>query len=414
MKFWLIGIGESLPTEGPGYRRWRTGMLASALLARGHEVTWWTSSVDHFTKRQMVERDEIREISPGFRLEFIHGRLYRRNVSIARALNHADLARGFARLAAQRPRPDLVFTTFPPIELCLEAVRFSRRNSVASVVDINDLWPDEMWSRVPRLLRPLARVALLPMSSQVKRAMREATAVCGISRSYLRWAARHGAREGAAADAVFPLGYPDDAGSNAVQPVPVRQDGLKRFLFVGTFVRSIDLETVIDAARLLTSRPDIRVIIVGAGERDGALRARAAGLENVEFTGWATQQQIREQAQAAYAGLAAYVSGALMSLPNKIYEYLRFGLPILCALDGEARELVEGAGAGVAYRAGDSADLARVMQRLADDPQGRERMAAAARAAYESKFAESAVYPPLVQWLERLVADNRNSKMEQI
>ena len=386
-------------------------MLARALLARGHDVVWWTSSVNHFTKRQLVEHDDTREIEPRFHIEFIHGRLYQRNVSLQRALNHIDLAKGFARLAAQRPKPDIVFTTFPPIELCHAAVRFAKERGIPSVVDVNDLWPDEMWSRVPRALQPLARLALHPLSMQVSRTMKDATAICGISRTYLEWAARHGARPAQGTDAVFQLGYPDDD-SAALEPVGAPATQPKRFLFVGTFVRSIDLETVIDAARLLEAREDIRVIIVGAGERDAMLRHRAEGLSNVEFTGWATQQQIREHARSAYAGLAAYVSGALMSLPNKIYEYMRFGLPILCALDGEARELIESTGAGIAYRAGDSKDLARVMRDLADDPAARERTARAARETYRARFAESAVYPALAGWLETLAGGAKFSQRE--
>ncbi len=381
-------------------------MLARALLARGHEVTWWTSSVHHFSKQQLVSGDEIRAISPGFELQFIHGRLYRRNISLARALNHVDLARGFERLAQQRARPDLIFTTFPPIELCRAAVQFARRHGLPSVVDVNDLWPDEMWARVPRFARPLARLLLRPLSRQVAAAMTDATAICAISRTYLEWARRKGARADSTADSIFPLGYPDDPDVS----VPPAADGVKRFLFVGTFVRSIDLETVIEAARRLVGRADIRVIIVGAGENDAALRRHAADLPNVEFKGWATQQQIREHAHVAYAGLAAYAAGALMSLPNKIYEYMRFGLPILCALEGEARELIENAGAGIGYRPGDGGDLARVMLQLADDPARRNHMAAAARENFCARFAESAVYPPLVSWLERLVpASARNA-----
>jgi glycosyltransferase involved in cell wall biosynthesis len=204
---------------------------------------------------------------------------------------------------------------------------------------------------------------------------------------------------------IFGLGYPDDGTSDRDAEASANPSHPRNFLFVGTMARSIDLETVIGAAKLLKDRPDIRIVIVGSGEREPALREAAAGLSNVEFKGWATQQQIQEYAQGAYVGLAAYARGALMSLPNKIYEYMRFGLPILCSLSGEAEDLMRTSGAGMPYDAGDCQDLANKMARLVDDQELRNNMAAAARSAFRSQFSENAIYPRLAERLEQLAGD---------
>ena len=97
IRIWLITVGEPLPLPGRRERPWRTGLLAEELASRGHEVLWWTSTVDHLTKSFFVDGQPSVEVSDRLTIQFLRGVLYTRNVSLARLRNHRQIGRAFRR-----------------------------------------------------------------------------------------------------------------------------------------------------------------------------------------------------------------------------------------------------------------------------------------------------------------------------
>jgi len=58
-----------------------------------------------------------------------------------------------------------------------------------------------------------------------------------------------------------------------------------------------------------------------------------------------------------------------ITIPSKVFDYLAMGRPILIGVDGEARRIVEQAGAGVYFDPDDPRHLAKLIRELADDPE---------------------------------------------
>jgi glycosyltransferase involved in cell wall biosynthesis len=264
-----------------------------------------------------------------------------------------------------------------------------------------------MAARIPTPLRSVASVILRRMYRDAEYALRGATGLIGISSHYLEWGLRHARRLPNANDAVFAHGYPAPAEAKEVSGVATNWlaelgiDPTKRiFWFVGTFVGSIDLATVIDAARRLTDRPDVQFVLTGSGERDAEWRERARGLPNVVFTGWCDAERVGALASIAWVGIGAYKRDALMSLPNKLFEYMAYGLPVLLSLGGEARAVVEHAGCGVFYEAGSPQSLELAVRLLCDDRELRDRMAKSARRSFDERFSADMVYGAMAKHLE--------------
>src|SRR3954451_24845785 len=103
MNIWLITVGEPLPIDGPNARLLRAGILSERLGGHGHQVTWWTSTFDHFAKKQRFDRDTDLTLSSGVRLKLLHGPTYRRNVSFQRIANHRVLGKKFEKAARGEP-----------------------------------------------------------------------------------------------------------------------------------------------------------------------------------------------------------------------------------------------------------------------------------------------------------------------
>jgi hypothetical protein len=261
MRCWLITVGEPLPLPGSTARRWRTGLLAETLRSRGHDVLWWTSTVDHFSKRYFLEGEPRVPVAPRLELQFLHGEIYKRNVSLARLRNHAQIGRRFAALATQEPPPDVIVASLPTLELADEAVKYGHRNGVKVIVDVRDLWPDIFVEVAPPPARPVARWLLKPLFRRAASALRQCAAITAVSDSYLAWGLDRAGRTAGPTDAMFPLGYepvvPTDADRTGTRAMLSRA-GVEKHnvvaVFAGQFGRTYDLGTVIEAARMVNFR----------------------------------------------------------------------------------------------------------------------------------------------------------------
>jgi glycosyltransferase involved in cell wall biosynthesis len=406
LSIWLITVGEPLPLRGNSARLWRTGLLAQKLVERGHAVTWWTSTVDHFNKRFFVEKAQQYPVQDGFKLQFLHGDLYTRNVSFARWRNHRQIAAQFVEFSKKCASPDVILCSYPPIELSAAAVEYGNAHRIPVLLDICDLWPDEIAAKLPGVLRPMAPFLLFSMYRKAKFAMRNATGLVAISNRYREWSLAHAGRSAGEFDAVFTHGYPQNASASSMEDPAgwLARLGIEKhhrvFWFVGTFVGSIDLATVIEAAKRLTDLKEALFVLSGSGEKDAELREQAAGLSNVRFTGWLDQAQLATLASTAWVGLGPYKKDALMSLPNKIFEYMAYGLPVLLSLPGEAQDIVETADCGRFYRPGSAQDLESAVRLLCRDPARREHMARRAQLIFREKYSAETVYGRMAEHLE--------------
>jgi glycosyltransferase involved in cell wall biosynthesis len=384
-------VGEPLPIDGSRDRLWRTGLLAEILSRRGHDVLWWTSTVDHFHKRLFVAGEPRVYSRIGVPIQFLAGKLYRRNLSLNRLVNHEQIARRFAALAADEPRPDLVVCSFPTIELSREAVRYAAAAEIPVVLDVRDLWPDIFIDVVPRPAKRLARLALARQFSTAEAALARCDAVFAVSAAYLEWGLRKGKRSASPNDRAFPLGYQTTPWTaRDAESVQARLRGagvdpaLPLVTFAGTFGRTYDLRTVIEAERYLRENHGVRVhfVLSGAGEREAEWRSLAAGAD-VTFTGWLPAAELAYLLDESSLGLAAYSAKAPQGIPNKVIEYLSASLPVLSSLPGECRELLESAHCGAYYEAENPVALADAIDKTLANRERLAAMRAAARSLFE-------------------------------
>lgn len=417
MRFWIVNVNEPLPTD-PGHNRpWRAGLVARALAARGHECTWWSSTVQHFRKELRHDQDTVLEAGDGLTVVQLHGGLYRRNIGLARLRNHRRLGRRFRDLAPGRPAPDAVFASIPILELAREAVRYGRARGIPVMVDIRDQWPDFMAEQVPPLLRPAARLALRPLYRDLDEACRGASALCGNAPSFLDWGLAHAGREAGPRDRyrphAYPVGeFPADLLRRAGEfwdGLGVREgDPLPTLCFIGSLnFTAFDFAALVEGARRLAGRA--RLVIAGSGTGQERLRGLVDGAGNVVLAGWVDGPALQVLMQRSTLGVTPYRNRAnfVGNLPNKFLEYMSQGLPVLSCLTGYSQSVLAEAGCGAFYGEGDAAGFAAAAAGLLEDPARRALMAAAARAVFRERFTADLVYGQLVDDLEALAREAR-------
>lgn len=415
MHVWLLQSGEQLPSDTAAgtTRLMRTGTVARMLDAQGHTVTWWASTFNHTTKMQRAPDYAEARMFTRSRVCMLPGRAYRRNVSVARLLNHWQVARGFARRAESEPRPDVILAAYPSIDLADVAVRFARRHRIPVAVDIRDLWPDIFVDAVPRLLRPLAKVGLSHYARLRRRTMQGTDGIWGTSEGFVEWGLAAAGRSRRAQDLVFPLAYASqapteaalaDANARWVATLGSAVQG-PVFCFVGSFgERVLDLAPVIEAARLAAARGlPYSFVLCGSGPSLASFRSQAAGLGNVHFPGHVDATAVHALMRLCTGGIVPYrpLKDFQMSLPNKAVEYMSASLPVLACQGGELKSLLEATGAGLPYESGNAGDLLRVLQEAAS-PAFQCKARLAAERSFAESFDASAVYQRYIGSLLRL------------
>ncbi|MDB4915695.1 MAG: Alpha-D-kanosaminyltransferase [Gemmatimonadetes bacterium] len=415
MRVWLVTVGEPLPSDPGNERLLRAGIVADMLVARGHEVVWWSSTFNHPLKTFRATSDVTIHVRPNYRIELLHGGGYPRNVSLKRVRDHRRLAARFHARAQRQERPDVILCSLPPLELALAAVEYGQRLRVPVVVDVRDLWPDIFIDVIPRPLRPLARVAMQPLEAIAQQACTGATAIWGHAAAFVDWGLQHASRTATTLDRTFPFGYvsTEPTAAEITQSVQTwRTLGVARenekliACFVGTVGQQTDVASLVDTARLLGTNPRVQIVICGTGTRLDELMQRSKGLTNIIFAGWRQRPEIWTLLRMASVGVAPYVARKdfINTIPNKVPEYLSAGLPVALNLtSGVMYDLLLREGCGFSYE-NSPARFAEQLMALDNEPARLQAMRIEALRVFNERFLAERVYGDMITALEQIAA----------
>jgi len=182
-------------------------------------------------------------------------------------------------------------------------------------------------------------------------------------------------------------------------------------LYAGAHGMSNDLDVVLDAARLLMDEDRIQIVLLGDGKEKPILQARAEemGLSNLGFVASVPKSEMPQALAAADACIAILkpLEEYKTTYPNKVFDYMAAGRPILLAIDGVIREVVEAAGCGVFTGPGNPSRMADAIRKLANDPEKSRLMGMRGRAYLEDNFSRDAIGQKLIGLLEEMIRERR-------
>ncbi len=307
---------------------------------------------------------------------------------------------------AMRAGPlDVVFVTSPPLFPVISAMAVATARRAKLVLDLRDLWPDEIvavgageeGSPAVRAMRMLERSAY-----------RRADMITCTTREFMRTVEERGARRGKLVylpnGADLSLFHPRAADN----PVAAGYGFGDRFVVMYSGLLGIKhgLEAVVEAADLLRGRPDILFFLRGDGPRRAALEQMVAerGLDNVRFGGEIPLSDVPMVLARADACVTNLLPDPYLRkiISVKVFEYMAMAKPVVAALEGEGARVVREADAGIVVRPGDPRGIADAVVRLADDPGLRHRMGASGRRHVEERYSRQATARRLDQALTQL------------
>jgi glycosyltransferase involved in cell wall biosynthesis len=157
-----------------------------------------------------------------------------------------------------------------------------------------------------------------------------------------------------------------------------------RVLFIGKLIPLHGLETILAAAQLA---PEIPFRVVGNGQLDALMAERPP---NVEWVEWVDYERLPEEIQRAGCALGVFGTSAKAGrvIPNKAFQALACGTPLITADTAAAHELLRDGESALLVPPGDPEALAAAVRRLAAEPELAQSIGAGGLAAYRTHASE--------------------------
>lgn len=268
---------------------------------------------------------------------------------------------------------DVVVGTTPQMLCALGGYLVSRAKRRPFVLEVRDLWPKHIVD-LGTITNPLIIRGLQALEMYLYRRSSVIIAVAEASR-------RHIEERGIEPEKLFTITNGIDEGFF----VPGEQNRFRAeqgladkfvVLYIGTHGLSQGLGTILDCAELLARESRFHFVFAGSGAEWDNLRreAQRRGLHNTEF--------LPSQPKAAMPGFYAAADVCLVPLkkrdvfryniPSKMFEIMACARPMILGAEGQARDFLEEAQAGIAVEPENAAAYRDAIVRLAGDPALRE------------------------------------------
>ena len=264
-------------------------------------------------------------------------------------LNWISVTFGAVVLALLRIRPgDAIYVSVPPATLAFPALIASYISGAALFVDVRDACPEPAIGADSILARTYRRATVIFCATE---SVREAVRAHCAPGADLRLVTN-------GFDRLIPAGACFERTSEEFVAAYTGEMGLV-----------CGLDVVLDAAARLRDDPRFRFVLVGGGSESARLRERAVreGLVNVEFAGVAPPALALAALRDADVALVPRKRQIVDGLPDKMFDALGVGCPLLVSGGGEAQRFVERSGAGWCVAAEDPGALADALRAAASD-----------------------------------------------
>lgn len=390
----------STPKGSSGIRSYE---MARALVARGHQVTMVCGSYGGGETgleqafaggRRSGTVDGIDVIEFDLAYSNADGLVKRAGTFLKFALRSIGLA--------LTERYDVVFATTTPLTAGIPGICARWLRGKPFVFEVRDLWPE-----LPRAMGVIRNPLVLGAMSLLEWASyRSAHRAIGLSPGIVDGIAHRGvARERIA---MVPNGCDLGIFSADVQPWRPPQVGGTDLMavFAGTHGVANGLDAVLDAAAKLKQRgrSDIKILLIGQGKLKPGLVARAEreGLDNVVFHEPVNKARLAGLMAATDVGLQILANVPAFyygTSPNKFFDYIAAGLPVLNNYPGWLAGMIDEHRCGFSVPPDDPDAFADALEQAAADRAALGPMGERGRALAEKEFSRAKL---AARWLDTL------------
>jgi colanic acid biosynthesis glycosyl transferase WcaI len=388
----LVVLSQWFPPEGAPI----PASIARGLADRGHEVTVLTGFPNYphgeifegWRQRPWLDSDQ-----EGYRIRRVALYPSHDSSAVKRAAGYLSFgvtSTAFGWKALRKA--DAVYVYHPPLTSAFGPWLSRLTGGAPYVLHVQDLWPDAITASEMVHGRSLT-ISHGLLDRACGAVYRRAAAIICIAPTMAATLRDRGVRQEkltvipnwADEELFFPLSSEPACSSGATEHRTFS------VMYAGNLGHVQGLDTAIAAAAKVRDLADFRLVVVGDGiaRADLERQARALHAENVVFMGRRPYNEMNTLAHGASVQLVSLRDLPLFrgTIPSKLGAVMASGLPVICAINGDAADIVTEAGAGWACPAGDVEELARIFRLTHATPRETlQRRGAAGRVFYAAQL----------------------------
>jgi hypothetical protein len=307
------------------------------------------------------------ETIDGIRVIRVWSYITRNEGFLRRTLDYVSFAVS-ASLAGLFHKADIIIATSPQFFTTFAGFALSKVKGTPWVFELRDLWPESI-----RTVGAMSDSRLLDVFAKIELALyRDANLVVALTESFKR----NLVGRGVAADKIKVV--TNGANLDLYQPreknrLLLDKHGLEgKFVvsYIGTHGMAHSLEFIVNALDKVAD-DTIHFLFIGAGAKKQEIvrLAREKNLQNVTFLDPVSKEMVAEFLSISDVSLVPLLKSETFKavIPSKIFEASAMQKPVLLGVDGEAREIVEGYGAGLYFKPENEPDFLAKLRLIRED-----------------------------------------------
>lgn len=255
----------------------------------------------------------------------------------------------------KKNKPDIIYAYHPPLTVGLAAILLKKFFNVPLVYDIQDIWPDSLAAtgmvNSKQVLKIVSFLCNLVYEFSDK--------IVVLSPGFKSLLIKRKVPPGKI-DVIY--NWSNITDSKKSSSISIRKKGKFHIVFAGNIGKAQSIETIIDAAEILTNKSiDVEFIIIGDGIELKNIKNKVIqkNLDNVTFLPRVPLDEISFYLNQADLLLIHLKNEELfeITIPSKTQSYMLIGKPILMAVNGDASDLIKRSKAGICCKPMDVSEL---------------------------------------------------------
>jgi len=370
----ILYISQYFPPE-MGAPAARAAELARHWAASGHEVSVLTGFPNHPTGvvphewKPLLRRLTYHESADGVNVFRTWLWPLPNRKSHERMRNYASFCVSAATRGLTLPRPDVIIASSPQLLVGLSGWWLAFARQIPFVFEIRDLWPESLIAVGIGDKDSLLHNTLAAIAKFLYQRSDRMVVVTPAFKDHLmeHWrvpAEKIDIVENGVETQLF---APAPASSNLALRQQLGAESKFLVCYIGTIGNAHGLETLLDTAAQLQNS-EVLLLVIGEGAEKQRLKslAQSRNLTNIRFLDQQPRHQIPALISASDACMVLLKKTDVFKtvIPTKMLEFMSCARPVILGVDGQARQIIEGARAGIAIEPENANALGAAIQQL--------------------------------------------------
>lgn len=383
-----------VPSEPGGTRSY---WIAKEMLDAGHQVTIITSSSNY--------SESIREIDiEGIKVIYLKED-YSQNMTIKRRVKaFVSFMFKSTKVALRQKDVDLVFATSTPLTIGIPALVLKKFKNIPYVFEVRDLWP-EVPIQMGALKNPIVRTIAKKLEKIIYKNAKHIIALSpGMQEGVVKYVREEKTSMVPNMSKIDEF-WPRDKNISLMQELGLKENTFKVIHF-GALGLANGADTIIESAKLLKEDSSIEFVFIGGGSNEDNLRCKVEeyNLKNVKFLGKFPMKETSEIVNFCDVSIVSFMDIPILytNSPNKLFDSLSAGKPIIVNSAGWTKDLVEEYNCGTYVNPSNPEELVDVLQKWSKEPDYMSTMEENSRALAEYKYDKSKLCKQVVRIIEKV------------